>query len=69
MSIQKVHEVLLSKAGEFVSRAEIHAAVYGENIPETNCLEVFIYRLRKQGVLVETKNNVGYRIVQSTATN
>lgn len=68
MSIKKVHEVLLSKAGEFVSRQEIEAAVYGEDpakLPESNCLEVFVRRLRKRGVPIETKRNFGYRVVSA----
>lgn len=67
----QIHAILSAKHGEFVNRREIETSLYGEvdKIPISNCLEVFIYRLRKKGIPVDTKRNLGYRLVKKVTDN
>jgi DNA-binding response OmpR family regulator len=63
----KVFELLRSKpAGEFTSRSDIEMVLYGREVFSrdhfSNCVQVFILRMRRKGVAIETKKGRGYRL-------
>lgn len=59
-----VFDMLMECKGEFVSKQTITQRLYNGAPPpfNSNCLEVFISRLRKKGARIETKRKSGYRI-------
>lgn len=63
----KIFELLRSKpAGEFTSKLDIEMALYGHQASSrehfSNCVQVFILRMRRKGVMIETKKGRGYRL-------
>lgn len=69
----KVFELLSTKpAGEFTNHKEIEIALYGQETSlgesYSNCVQVFILRMRRKGVAIETKKGRGYRLAPAVAT-
>lgn len=68
----KIFELLRSKpAGEFTSKLDIEMALYGHQASSrehfSNCVQVFILRMRRKGVTIETKKGRGYRLAAGYA--
>lgn len=68
---EKIHQELAKNVGSVVSKNALEVAIYGNSKPlgaNTNSVEVFIYRLRKKGFVIETERYSGYRLRRLSAT-
>ena len=59
-------EALLAKPGTIVSRRQLEARIYEDEVPESNALEYIIHALRKKlgPEVVENVRGLGWRVAR-----